>query len=70
MLHTAESAANPCRPIADGDLVIVYEGFDSMKAVRVSANGNYNNKYGSFAHKVTGGEPRGGCPAAAPLGAP
>lgn len=70
MLHKAESAANPCRPIADGDLVIVYEGFDSMKAVRVSANGNYNNKYGSFAHKVTGGEPRGGCPAAAPLGAP
>lgn len=52
MLHTAESAANPERPISAGDLVVVYEGFESMKAVRVTDGGNYNNKYGSFAHKV------------------
>jgi len=52
MLHTEQSAANPARPIQEGDLVVVYEGFDNMKAVRVTANGQYNNKYGSFAHKV------------------
>ena len=87
MLHTPESAAQPVRSIAEGDLVVsagavhiksrqhpraysrwlgafrlnlycsiplqvVYEGYDNMKAVRVAASGNYNNKYGTFPHKV------------------
>ena len=25
-----------------------------MKAVRVAANGNYNNRYGTFPHKASG----------------
>ena len=52
MLHTAESAAQPERGIAEGDLVVVYEGFDSMKAVRVTARGQFQNKFGCFDHKV------------------
>ncbi len=30
----------------------VYERYDSMKAVKVSPQGNYNNKFGNFALKV------------------
>ncbi|KAI7845297.1 hypothetical protein COHA_001140 [Chlorella ohadii] len=59
MLHTPESAAQPVRSIAEGDLVVVYEGYDNMKAVRVAANGNYNNKYGTFPHKDWLGRPYG-----------
>jgi tRNA (adenine57-N1/adenine58-N1)-methyltransferase len=52
MLHTAESAAQPERAIAEGDLVVVYEGFESMKAVRVAARAQFQNKFGCFDHKV------------------
>ena len=52
MLHTAESAAQPERAIAEGDLVVVYEGFESMKAVRVAARAQFQNKFGCFNHKV------------------
>ena len=65
MLHTAASAADPGRCIQEGDLVVVYEGFDSMKSVRVTAKGNYNNKFGSFAHAVSDGSRRHTCMAAA-----
>ena len=51
MLHTAESAAQPERAIAEGDLVVVYEGFESMKAVRVAARAQFQNKFGCFDHK-------------------
>lgn len=39
-------------PIADGDLVIVYESPTCMKAVRVSSLGRFDNRFGAFAHKV------------------
>ncbi|KAL4439439.1 hypothetical protein ABPG77_008768 [Micractinium sp. CCAP 211/92] len=59
MLHTATSAAEPSRCIQEGDLVVVYEGFDSLKSARVTANGYYNNKFGSFAHADWLGKPFG-----------
>lgn len=61
MLHTTASAAEPGRCIQEGDLVVVYEGFDSMKSVRVTAKGHYNNKFGSFAHAVSDGSRRHTC---------
>ncbi|PSC73714.1 tRNA (adenine(58)-N(1))-methyltransferase catalytic subunit trmt61a [Micractinium conductrix] len=59
LLHSPASFAQPARGIAEGDLVVVYEGFDSMKSVRVAADGQYNNKYGSFVHKDWVGRPFG-----------
>ena len=53
LLHTEELAANPARGIRDGDLVVVYEGFESMKQVRVAAGSFYDNRYGQFAHSVS-----------------
>lgn len=41
------------RRIEQGDLVIVYERFDSMKAVRVSAKDTFQNRFGAFPMKVT-----------------
>ena len=38
--------------IQEGDMVIVYERFDSMKAVTVSAKGQYQNRFGCFLMKV------------------
>ncbi|CAH9088131.1 unnamed protein product [Cuscuta epithymum] len=38
------------RPIKDGDLVIVYERHDVMKAVKVSQNGVLQNRFGVFKH--------------------
>ena len=32
---------------------MVYEGYDNMKAVRVSAKSHYNNKYGTFPHQAS-----------------
>lgn len=40
------------RLMAEGDLVIVYERFDSMKALTLTAKGTYNNKFGNFAMKA------------------
>ena len=40
------------RLIQDGDLVIVYERFDSMKAITVAQRAVFNNKFGNFAMKV------------------
>lgn len=39
--------------IKDGDMVIVYERFDSMKAVTVTSAGQYQNKFGLFLMKVS-----------------
>ena len=39
--------------IKDGDMVIVYERFDSMKAVTVTTDGKYQNKFGLFIMKVS-----------------
>eukprot|EP00951_Prasinocladus_malaysianus_P047686 scaffold651544_cov42-Prasinocladus_malaysianus.AAC.1 len=39
------------RLIADGDLVVVYEGYDSMKAVYIdAAKGQFCNRHGNFPH--------------------
>ena len=49
---------NPLRPpgeaplIQDGDLVIAYESFNSMKALTVKTDGQYHNKYGVFMMNV------------------
>lgn len=39
-------------PIAAGDTVIVYESHTSMKAVRVTDDGTYGNRFGQFRVKV------------------
>ncbi len=46
-----EQAASPA-VIREGDLVIVYENPSSMKAVTVKSGNRYDNKFGSFPHKV------------------
>ena len=40
------------RCIQAGDLVIVYERFDSMKSVYVNPGESYGNRYGNFKLKV------------------
>lgn len=52
MLHLEEQAAAEPRRIAAGDMVIVYERYDSMKSVTVTHKGQYNNRWGSFKMKV------------------
>lgn len=45
---------NPGKPsIEEGDMVIVYERFDSMKAMTVTAAGGYQNRFGHFMMKVS-----------------
>lgn len=44
----------------EGDLVIVYENFNSMKAVYVDAKATFENRFGSFPQKVGGGLGWGG----------
>ncbi len=44
------SATTRC--IKAGDLVIVYERFDSMKSVYVNPGESYGNRYGNFKLKV------------------
>ncbi len=51
MLLHAEGSTSP-RCIQEGDMVVVYERFDSMKAVTVTLRGSFNNKFGNFAMKV------------------
>ncbi|KAK6155205.1 hypothetical protein DH2020_009453 [Rehmannia glutinosa] len=47
------------RRITNGDLVIVYERYDSMKPVRVSENGVLQNRFGVFKHSDWLGKPFG-----------
>lgn len=47
------------RTIKDGDLVIVYERHDVMKAVKVSENGVFHNRFGAFKHSGWIGKPFG-----------
>ena len=39
----------------EGDLVVVYEHYNSMKAVYISAGAKFENRFGSFPHKVRQG---------------
>lgn len=52
MLHSELALLEPVT-IKDGDLVIVYERYDCMKSVTVTQKGRYDNRYGSFAMKVS-----------------
>nr|GMD56232.1 tRNA (adenine(58)-N(1))-methyltransferase catalytic subunit TRMT61A [Ipomoea batatas] len=47
------------RSIKDGDLVIVYERHDVMKAVKVSESGVFHNRFGAFKHSDWIGKPFG-----------
>lgn len=47
------------RVISDGDVVIVYERHDRMKAVTVSRNGELQNRFGVFPHNEWIGKPFG-----------
>jgi hypothetical protein len=47
------TASGEFKRIQLGDLVIVYERFDSMKAMIVTDNGQYHNRYGNFFMKVS-----------------
>ncbi|KAL3680562.1 hypothetical protein R1sor_023518 [Riccia sorocarpa] len=47
------------RLIQDGDLVIVYESYKQMKAVTVTKNGEFQNRYGLFMHNDWIGKPFG-----------
>lgn len=45
----------PTKPhphIREGDLVVVYERFDSMKQVVVRGSGTFGNRFGSFRMQV------------------
>ena len=52
VLHRAAGAISTCSTIRAGDLVIVYERFDSMKSVYVNPGESYGNRYGNFKLKV------------------
>ena len=53
VLHRAAGAVSTSRRcIQDGDLVIVYERFDSMKSVYVNPGESHGNRYGNFKLKV------------------
>ncbi|CAI9758576.1 unnamed protein product [Fraxinus pennsylvanica] len=47
------------RYISDGDLVILYERHDNMKAVKVSESGVLQNRFGVFKHSEWIGKPFG-----------
>ncbi|MEW5317511.1 MAG: hypothetical protein WDW38_008800 [Sanguina aurantia] len=49
-----------------GDLIIVYESFQSLKPVILTANGRLDNRFGSFLHKEWVGKPFGTKAFAAP----
>lgn len=46
-------AATAKRTIKAGDLVVVYEGFSSMKYVTIDPKGQFNNRYATFLQKVS-----------------
>ena len=49
----ASAGALDSRRIREGDLVVVYERFDSMKPVTVTSSSKFTNRWGSFAMKVS-----------------
>ena len=54
VLHRDTAAVSTTsRCIKAGDLVIVYERFDSMKSIYVRPGESYANRYGNFKLKVT-----------------
>ncbi|GAX80228.1 hypothetical protein CEUSTIGMA_g7666.t1 [Chlamydomonas eustigma] len=62
--NTADSGAARSLSVSDrnirtGDLVIVYESPQAMKAVTITENGRYDNRFGNFAMKDWIGKPYG-----------
>ena len=53
MLHAESSNTAWDRNIQDGDLVVVYERFDSLKAVVVNSRSEFSNRFGHFQMKVS-----------------
>uniref|UniRef100_A0A383VEF1 tRNA (adenine(58)-N(1))-methyltransferase n=1 Tax=Tetradesmus obliquus TaxID=3088 RepID=A0A383VEF1_TETOB len=45
--------------IQEGDLVVVYESYNAIKAVYVDKKGQYANRFGNFQHKDWVGQPYG-----------
>ena len=58
MLHAPRAEAGGegagAGAIREGDLVVVYERADSMKAARVQAAGAYGSRFGTFHMKARG----------------
>ncbi len=52
MLPPAGLLGRNAQTIKEGDLVVVYERFDSMKAVTVTPKGQFGNCFGNFQTKV------------------
>lgn len=53
LLRASDGQDGPAvRTVKEGDLVVVYERFDSMKSCRVTSKGQFSNKWGDFAVKV------------------
>lgn len=50
---TEASTSGVRNTISDGDLVIVYEGASSMRAVYVDAKARYDSRFGSFIQKAS-----------------
>lgn len=48
----AAAATTAGRTIQEGDLVIVYESFQSMKHIYVDPKAQFQNRYGAFNQKV------------------
>lgn len=48
-------SAAAARTIKEGDLVIVYESFQSIKHVYVDSKAQFQNRYGAFNQKVSRG---------------
>lgn len=51
-LTSAEPSARQGKLIQNGDLVIMYERFDSMKLIKVDKEASFTNKLGTFHLKV------------------
>jgi hypothetical protein len=49
----AAASVAKCNTIKEGDLVIVYESFQSIKHVYVDSKAQFQNRYGCFNHKVS-----------------
>ena len=50
MLHSADPGGED--KIRNGELVVVYERFDSLKAVRVNSRTEFSNRFGHFKMQV------------------
>ncbi|KAL6778625.1 hypothetical protein ACKKBF_B15500 [Auxenochlorella protothecoides x Auxenochlorella symbiontica] len=59
LIHGPHEDAPGSDLIQEGSLVVVYERFDSMKAVKVTPKGQYSNRWGNFAMKEWIGVPYG-----------